>query len=76
LPSIGELQIPILAVSVTGERFAISLSGPLTSDYPAESSVAALDGHVEHPKLVVVNELLVLGNLPAATREVRMRIGA
>jgi ATP-dependent helicase YprA (DUF1998 family) len=75
LPDIGQVQIPILAVSDTGERFAISLCGPLTSDYPAEPSLAALDGHLEDPKLVVVNELLVRGNLPAATREVKQRIG-
>ena len=76
LPDIGQVQVPILAASSTGERFAISLCGPLTSDYPAEPSLAALDGHLEDPKLVVVNELLVRGNLPAATREVKQCIGA
>jgi hypothetical protein len=33
------VEVPILAATSTGERFAIALSGPLTNDYPG---VAAL----------------------------------
>jgi hypothetical protein len=69
------VEVPILAVSGARERFAIALSGPLTNDHPA---VAGLLGLVEQSidlTLIVVNELLVRGNLPAATREVRQRLG-
>jgi ATP-dependent helicase YprA (DUF1998 family) len=71
----GPVEVPILAVSGARERFAIALSGPLTNDHPA---VAGLLGLVEQSidlTLIVVNELLVRGNLPAATREVRQRLG-
>lgn len=73
LPGAGE--VPILAVASTGGRFAIALSGPLTNGYP---TVAGLTEVVEQSNgltLIVVNELLVRGNLPAATRDVRQRLG-
>ena len=75
VPGVGQVHIPILAVSSTKERFAIALCGPLTNEHPAEPSLAALGEDVDDPILIVVNELLVRGNLPAATRDVRQRIG-
>ena len=69
-------EVPILTVSKNGKRFAIALSGPLTVDYPAESSIRELRGKVTDLQFIVVNELLVRGNLPAATREVRQLVDA
>ena len=69
-------EVPILAVSKNGKRFAIALSGPLTVDYPAESSIRELRGKGTDLQFIVVNELLVRGNLPAATREVRQLVDA
>ena len=71
-----DTEIPILAVAKSGKRFAISLSGPLTVDHPAEASIRELRGKATDLQFIVVNELLVRGNLPAAMREVRQRMGA
>ncbi len=71
----GQVTVPILAVSESGERFVIALSGPLTNDHPAAPSLRELP-ETANLTLIVVNELLVRGNLPAATREVRQRLGA
>ena len=71
----GQVTVPILAVSESGDRFVIALSGPLTNDHPAAPSLKELPETV-NLTLIVVNELLVRGNLPAATREVRQRLGA
>jgi hypothetical protein len=43
-------------------------------DHPAEPSIALLR-EARGPLVVVVNELLVRGNLPAETREVQERQG-
>ena len=73
---IGEIEVPILATTKIGQRFVIALSGPLTSDYPADPSVRELRDRTSAPSVKVVNELLVRGNLPAATREVHQFVGA
>jgi ATP-dependent helicase YprA (DUF1998 family) len=67
------VTVPILAMRKDGKRYAITLSGPLTSGYPADASLLTLSELAGAPELVVVNELLVRGNLPAATREVQQR---
>jgi hypothetical protein len=66
--------VPILA-SKGDERFVIALSGPLTSDHPASHSVRELTQKQDSVQVIVVNELLVRGNLSAATRDVRQRLG-
>ncbi len=60
---------PILATTKTGRRFVIALSDPLTPHRPADASIAALDSSRELP-VIVENELVVRGNLPAATRRI------
>ena len=69
--SIGDIEIPILATTKNGESFAIALSGPLTTDHPASPSIRKLREKTNDIQVIVINELLVRGNLPAATREVR-----
>ena len=64
---------PILATTVDGRRFIIALSAPLTSDLPADSSMAAI-GRDKEITLIVENELVVRANLPAATRRVMASI--
>jgi hypothetical protein len=71
---VGEINIPILALKENGERFAIALSGALTTDHAATSQIRSLQESTSDIKVIVINELLVRGNLPAATREVRQRI--
>lgn len=72
---VGNVTAPILAVRKSGERFIIALSGPLTNDHPAEHSLTKLREHTNEPELIVVNELLVRGNLPFASRDIRQRLG-
>lgn len=72
----NDTEVPILAVTKSGKRFAIALSGPLTTDHPAESSIIELRKKTSDIQFIVVNELLIRGNLPAATREIRQPMGA
>jgi ATP-dependent helicase YprA (DUF1998 family) len=71
-----DAEVPILAVTKDGKRFAVVLSGPLTVDHPAEASIRELREKAADLQFIVINELLVRGNLPAATREARQLIGA
>lgn len=64
-----QVEVPILALR-NGNRFPIALAGPLTPDYPADSALLGLA-----KKPILVNELIVRNNLPAATREVQFRLG-
>jgi hypothetical protein len=70
----ANVTVPILATRKDGKQFAIALSGPLTAGYPADASLLQLNEVAGAPELIVVNELLVRGNLPAATRDVQLRI--
>jgi hypothetical protein len=76
LSKIGPIEVPILAVRNDGTQYAIALSGPLTNDFPADSLMTELQTQPISAQLVLVNELLVRGNLPAATREVQQRLSA
>ena len=71
LPEMGELELPICAVRADGKRFAIALCGPLTNDYAADPAIRRLRDAGADIGVIVVNELLVRGNLPAATRIVQ-----
>ena len=68
------LKVPLLAKRKDGREFVIALSAPLSSDIPADASLHGLEQRRNVPKLIVINELLVRGNLPAATREAIMRM--
>jgi len=73
---LGEIEVPILARKNGGERFAIALSGALTTDHPAAPSIRELREKISNIQVIVINELLVRGNLPAATREVQRLLNA
>jgi hypothetical protein len=68
------LTVPILA-TVSGKQYAIALSGPLTPDVPADDALGRFVEKTGSASAVVVNELLVRGNLPAATRSVQEQLG-
>ena len=63
------VRAPILATTADGRRLIIALSAPLTPRHPADASVADLES-TEGLPLIVENELIVRGHLPAATRRV------
>jgi hypothetical protein len=65
----------IRATTNNGENFVIALSSPLTADHPAESGLASANEQANAPMLLTVNELLIRGNLPAATRDIMQRLG-
>lgn len=69
----GGLLIPILATRNDGKLFAIGLCGPLTNGVPADDGLLAAQkrGTIN---IIVENELVVRGNLPAATRDVQESI--
>jgi ATP-dependent helicase YprA (DUF1998 family) len=69
----GGVDIPILATRRNGGAFAVALSPPLSVDHPADERLVDIAGDAKPLGLIVVNELLVRGNLPAATREVIQR---
>ena len=71
----GTLVAPILARTVTGKEFIIALSGPLATDQPDDPVIAELASGKGNIPVVVENELLVRGNLPAASRDVRRQMG-
>jgi hypothetical protein len=71
VPGVGSVTVPILATQTDGRRFAIALSGALTNDHPAEPAVAQMREAWDGIPVIPINELLVRGNLPAATRSVQ-----
>jgi hypothetical protein len=70
VPNLGEVRVPILATRKDGAKSVIALTGPLTGDHPADPAVKQLRQEWDGGELILVNELLVRGNLPAATRTV------
>ena len=70
----GTIVAPILARSAE-RRYIIALSGPLTPDYPADPAITVFRDRGGHVPVIVEDELIVRGNLPAATRRVLREIG-
>ena len=71
----GPLTAPILARKTTGQMFIIALSGPLTNDHPADPAIAEFRADSGDIPVIVENELIVRGNLPAATHDVQQKMG-
>jgi Domain of unknown function (DUF1998) len=71
------LVAPILAKAGKHKRqsFIVALSGPLTTDHPADPAIADFRNAGGEIQVIVENELIVRGNLPAATRNVLQRLG-
>jgi Domain of unknown function (DUF1998) len=67
---------PIVAETASGRKFIVALSGPLTADHPADAAVAEFRASGGTIPVIVENELVVRGNLPAATRSVLQKIGS
>ena len=67
------MTAPILATTADGRRFVIALSAPLAPHRPADSSTALIDSSTAIP-LILENELVVRGNLPAATRRIMAKL--
>ena len=68
------VRAPILATTRDGRQAVIALSAPLMPGHPADASIAALQS-TEGLQVIVVNELVVRGNLPSATRRIVASLG-
>ena len=67
------LTAPILVRTNTGQ-FIIALSDPLTIDHPADPSIAEYRDSGGNIVVIVENELIVRGNLPAVINRLRQEI--
>ena len=72
-PSGEKVYAPISAKTGDGKHYVVALSGPLTPEHPARPGDVALK-KLKDVELVFVNETLVRGNLPAATRLVEEKV--
>ncbi len=70
----GTLTASIMATTTAGQ-YIIALSGPLTTDHPADPDIANFRDNGGSIPVIVENELIVRGNLPWATRSVLQKIG-
>jgi hypothetical protein len=71
-----KVAVPILVTGKEGRQFVIALSAPLALNHANDPAVRELQKSSEAVQVIVVNELLVRGNLPAATREVLQRLNS
>jgi ATP-dependent helicase YprA (DUF1998 family) len=75
-PTKGPLLGPAVRVERSdGRQFIVALTGPLTPQLAADGGMREHSAKLGGVKLLLVNELLVRGNLPAATREVQVKLG-
>ena len=70
----GKTVIAPIFAEHRGKEFIIALSGPLTTDYPADPKIGELRESGASYQIIVENELLVRGNLPHATRSVYRKL--
>lgn len=68
--------VPIYASTAAGRVVAVLLALPLANEHPYDQGLAEALQDVHGVECVVVNELLIRGNLPAATRMVQERLRA
>ena len=71
----GKTAIAPIVAECKGEIFVITLSGPLTTDHPADPQIVELRDSEAQYRIIVENELVVRGNLPHATRSVYRQLG-
>lgn len=71
----GELEVPVLVTLNNGKQAVVGLSPPLADEVPESINLLNLQKSGEIP-VVTVNELLVRGNLPAATTIILNKLNA
>ena len=67
LPGIGSVTAPIHVAHESGAQFIIALHGPLTPDDPPDAGLADVKEFCPSVPLLLIDEMLVRRNLPAAT---------
>jgi hypothetical protein len=64
-----------LATNSSNERFVIGIHGPLTPDEPADPGLRELKEFSAATPVILVDELVIRRNLPAATATLIDRLG-
>jgi hypothetical protein len=72
---LGDIVTPILATTRSGRQFAIGLHGPLTPDMPPDEELHQLKEFSLSVPVVLIDELVVRRNLPAATSALLDKLG-
>ncbi|HXY99027.1 MAG TPA: DEAD/DEAH box helicase [Stellaceae bacterium] len=67
---VGQVEAPILITKSAGRQFVVAISHPLMSGCAADAKIRDVQEKSPETHVILVNELLVRGNLPAATRAV------
>jgi hypothetical protein len=75
LPGLGAVTAPIYARRADGSEFIIGLHGPLTPDDPPDDKIRELKEFGPSIPVLLCDEILVLRNLPKATRKLISQIG-
>ena len=75
VPGFPDMKVPILATKTSGDRFAIALHSPLTPDEPPNDELRELKEYSAALPVILVDELIVRRNLPAATSNLIARLG-
>ena len=70
----GSVIAPILVETKGRRKYIVALSGPLTPDHPADPAISTYYASGGTHPLIIVNELVVRGNLPAATGSVLSKL--
>jgi hypothetical protein len=69
LPGLPPVTAPIYATNTRGEQFVIGLHSPLMPDEPSDDALREVKEYSTSATVVLVDELVVRRNLPAATRD-------
>jgi ATP-dependent helicase YprA (DUF1998 family) len=75
VPGLRDVIAPILATNSSNERFVIGIHGPLTPDEPADAALRELKEFSTATPVILVDELVIRRNLPAATADLIDRLG-
>ncbi len=75
VPGLRDTTAPIFATRNDGTKFVIALHGPLTPDDPTNDGLRELKEYLAALPVVLVDELVVRRNLPAATSDLIAKVG-
>ncbi len=74
LPAFPDTTVPMFVTKKDGSKFVIGLHGPLTPDEPPNDGLRDLKEYSALP-VILVDELVVRRNLPAATSDLISKVG-
>ena len=72
---LGDVVTPILVTNSGGAQFAVGLHGPLTPNEPTDVALRDVKEYSASLPVILVDELVVRRNLPAATAQIIERLG-